>query len=230
MTPRRTAEKRIAERSAKARPNDYGAGADAIWIGSPRISGFRGRAVKRVRPSSRTQQRAQGTASTAPFAGGRSRRAMFSNGSRAGGSSGGRRFRALAFSTCSFGAQRTQRHCRIHRGNLSIEAERLRLSSEQTGVKDALKCAVSPTKLSRTFWPNPGSGSTPMIGLRPRSLEKSPSGAANPERSRARAGPPSLMRQFQSRLRGSQRLQQSLNFTSYGMTRKGGALRGSQCH
>jgi hypothetical protein len=162
-----------------------------------------------------------------PFAGGRSRRAVFSNESRAGGSSGGRRFRALAFSTCSFGAQRTQRHCRIHRGNLSIEAERLRLSSEQTGVKDALKCAVSPTKLSRTFWPNPGSGSTPMIGLRPRSLEKSPSGAANPERSRARAGPPSLMRQFQSRLRGSQRLQQSLNFTSYGMTRKGGALRGS---
>ena len=42
MTPRRTAEERIAERSAKARlePNDFGVVASAIWIASAGISGF----------------------------------------------------------------------------------------------------------------------------------------------------------------------------------------------
>jgi len=44
MTPRRTAEERIVERSAKARlePNDFGVGASAIWIASAGISGFAG--------------------------------------------------------------------------------------------------------------------------------------------------------------------------------------------
>jgi hypothetical protein len=58
MTPRRTAEERIAERSAKARPepNDYRVGASAIWIASAGISGFRGRAVSRS-ARSRTQPR-----------------------------------------------------------------------------------------------------------------------------------------------------------------------------
>ena len=40
MTPRRTAEERIAERSAKARPNDYGVGASAIRIAGAGLSGF----------------------------------------------------------------------------------------------------------------------------------------------------------------------------------------------
>ena len=48
-------------------------------------------------------------------------------------------------------------------------------------MKDAFKYAVSPHQLGRRFWPNSGSGSILMIGLRPRSLEKSPSGAARPE-------------------------------------------------
>ena len=56
MTPRRTAEERIVERSAKARlePNDFGVVASAIWIASAGISGFVG-GCKPVRRFSRTQ-------------------------------------------------------------------------------------------------------------------------------------------------------------------------------
>ena len=80
-----------------------------------------------------------------------------------------------------------------------MEVERLRLSSKQFRVKDALKCAVSPHQLGSTFWSNPGSGSTLVIALRPWSLEKSPSGAApRPERPLVGASPPKLMRLFQS--------------------------------
>ena len=60
MTPRRTAEERIAEASAKPQPNGYGVGASAIWIASAGLSGFRGLAVKPIRPSSRTQTRCSG--------------------------------------------------------------------------------------------------------------------------------------------------------------------------
>jgi hypothetical protein len=39
---------------------------------------------------------------------------------------------------------------------------------------------VPPHQLGSGFWPNSGSGSSLMLGLRPRSLEKSLSGAARP--------------------------------------------------
>jgi hypothetical protein len=47
------------------------------------------------------------------------------------------------------------RRCRIWRR--SIEAQRLRLSWEQTGVKDAIEHAISSHQLRSAFWPNPGS-------------------------------------------------------------------------
>jgi hypothetical protein len=51
-------------------------------------------------------------------------------------------------------------------------------------------CAASLHKL-KTFWPNPGSGSTLMIGLRPSVAQKVAVGAApRSERPRARANPP----------------------------------------
>jgi L,D-transpeptidase catalytic domain len=40
MTPRRTAEERIAEDPQRRQPNDYGVGARAIWIASAGISGI----------------------------------------------------------------------------------------------------------------------------------------------------------------------------------------------
>ena len=39
----------------------------------------------------------------------------------------------------------------------SIEAEHLRLTWEETRVKDAIKRSVPPHQLRPTFWPNPGS-------------------------------------------------------------------------
>jgi hypothetical protein len=45
---------------------------------------------------------------------------------------------------------------RIHRGDQSIETQRLPFSSEQTAVKDPIKRPVSPHQLSGTLWPDPG--------------------------------------------------------------------------
>jgi hypothetical protein len=119
MTPRRTAEERIANRSARPQPSDYGVGARAIWITSAGISGSGDWVLSGSDlPLELSRARKGATSTASAFADGRSRRAMFSDGSRREAHPGVDAFRALAFSTCSFGTQRRQGHCRIRRANL----------------------------------------------------------------------------------------------------------------
>jgi hypothetical protein len=52
--------------------------------------------------------------------------------------------------------KRGERRFRIHSRDQPIEAERLPLSCEQTGVEDAIKRSVPPQQLRSAFRPDPG--------------------------------------------------------------------------
>jgi hypothetical protein len=84
----------------------------------------------------------------------------------------------------------------------------------ETGVKDAIKRAVSPHHCGSLLQTKPDAEALaaggPTAAEEKWAVSKWPSGAApGPERSRARELHPGLMRQFQSRLSGPLRLKQS---------------------